>query len=96
MTDWVFDDPPDVAVIATRAIIEDGGWIARVSHDAEDGAWQFHDCAVGAPRETEARVVSLRSVVARDPSLAQLADLPCGWRAWRPAPDAPWQRAKAD
>jgi hypothetical protein len=38
-------------------------------------------------------VVSLRSVVALDPSLAELADLPLGWQAWRDQPTGQWNRA---
>lgn len=93
MTDWTFGDPPNLAVIATRGIVEGTRWIAHVSYDAEDGAWQFHDDTPGQPREDDARVVSLRSMLARDPTLTDLADLPRGWRAWRAAPGAPWQRA---
>jgi len=92
---WPFADPPDVAVLTTRAVVEGGAPILRVSHDATDGAWQFHDAADGPPREEEARVVSLRGMLARDGTLGALADLPEGWRAWRDAPGAAWRRAPA-
>ena len=93
--DWPFpDDPPNVAVITTRGVIEGTDWIALASLDEEDGDWQF----IGSegPREDQAMVVSLRSVFERDPRIAELADLPPGWRAWRTAPDAPWQRGPND
>lgn len=95
MTDWPFDDPPNVAVLTTRSIVHDGAWIARVSRDADDGGWQFHDGAAGDPDEADALVVSLRSMVLRDGTLNELADLPEGWHAWRDGPAAPWQRARA-
>ena len=89
--DWpFFDDSPNVAVIATRGIIDGTDWIALVSLDEEDGDWQFIG-SEGA-REDQAMVVSLRSVFERDRSIGELADLPPGWRAWRTASDAPWQR----
>jgi hypothetical protein len=39
---WPFNDPPNVAVFTGKAIAEDGQCICYVSHDDEDGAWQFH------------------------------------------------------
>ena len=89
--DWPFvDDPPNVAVITTRGVIDGTDWIALASLDQDDGDWQF----IGSegPREDEAMVVSLRSVFERDSSIGELADLPLGWRAWRMGPDQPWQR----
>ena len=89
--DWPFvDDPPNVAVITTRGVIDGTDWIALASLDQDDGDWQF----IGSegPREDQAMVVSLRSVFERDSSIGELADLPPGWRAWRIAPDQPWQR----
>ncbi len=93
MTAWTFPDPPNVAVLTTRRIVEGGAPVRRVSHDAEDGAWQFHEAA--DPREEDAMVVSLRSMIARDATLNGLADLPEGWRARRDAPGAPWHREPA-
>lgn len=94
MTPWPFPDPPNVAVVTTRSIVR-GAWIAHVSHDADDGGWQFHDSEPGDPREEDAMVVSLQSMVTRDATLTQLAALPEGWRAWRDTPAAPWQTARA-
>ncbi|WP_144426382.1 hypothetical protein [Methylobacterium sp. ARG-1] len=81
-------------MLTTRSLIRDGAWIAYVSHDADDGGWQFHDGSSERPSVEEAAVVSLRSVVLRDGSLTALVDRPEGWRAWRDGPDAPWQRSK--
>ena len=92
--DWPFsDDPPNVAVITTRGIMDGTDWIALVSIDEDDGDWQF----IGSegPQEDQAMVVALRSVFQRDKSIGELADLPLGWRAWRSSPDAPWQRARS-
>lgn len=91
--EWPFDDPPNVAVITTRQILSKDAPILFVSHDEEDGGWQFHtDENVS---ESDARIVSLHFVVSRDSSLKQLADLPLGWVATRSSVAAPWQRAKA-
>jgi hypothetical protein len=50
--------------------------ILYVTHDEEDGMWQFLDG--GDASEEDARILSLKEIVAIDPSLAQLADLPLG------------------
>ena len=94
MTEWLFEDLPNVAVVTTRSIVRDGAWIAHVSHDPDDGSWQFHDSAPGEPLAEDAMVVALSSMVRRDGTLNELADLPKGWRAWRDGPTAPWQRGK--
>lgn len=94
MTEWLFEAPPNVAVVTTRSIVRDGAWIAHVSHDADDGSWQFHDSAPGEPPAEDAMVVALSSMVRRDGTLNALADLPEGWHAWRDGPTAPWQRGK--
>lgn len=90
--EWPFADPPNVAVFTTRAIVEEGAWIAFVSHDEEDGAWQFHDAGPGSAEVEEARIVSLRHIVDRDPTLCDILDLPPGGRATRDTPASPWVR----
>ena len=95
VSDWPFEDPPNVAAITTRAIIHDGDWIGLVSHDLEDGGWQFLGLR-GASDTEEAMVVALHRVLEMDPSIAQVADLPLGWRAWRQTADGPWERAPDD
>jgi hypothetical protein len=90
--DWPFQDPPNVAVFSSKAVINEGQWIHYVSHDEEDGAWQFHSIDGAPASDSDARVVSLRSMLQRDDSIRLLADLPLGWCAWRQNKDAPWQR----
>jgi hypothetical protein len=94
MNDWPFADPPNVAAITTRQIVHGGEPIRLVSHDADDGSWQF--LTGGSFEVADGMVVSLRSMVERDPSLAELADLPLGWQAWRQRRGSPWERGPAD
>src|SRR5687768_3463119 len=94
MNHWPFEDPPDAAVYTTRRILDDGAWIAYVTHDLEDGAWQFHSADREASQQSDIRVVGLGTMLKIDPTLAQLADLPPGWEAWRNTRDSPWLRAK--
>ncbi len=93
MENWLFTDPPNVAVVTTRSIIDEGHLIVLVTHDADDGAWQFLDGDPESITESEARLVSLRSMVERDSTLLELGNLPLGWRAWRDGPNVAWQRA---
>ncbi len=90
---WPFADPPNTAVFTCWRILRGEEWIHYVAHDADDGAWQFHPH--GFAPESEAAVIGLGEMVALDPTVAALADLPPGWCAWRDRKDEPWQRTEA-
>ena len=91
---WPFEDPPNVMVFTTKTVAFSRQPVLLVTHDDDDGAWQFLP-REGAGDEKDAAVVTLRTMIERDPTLAQLADLPLGWRAWRESLDSPWQRKRA-
>jgi hypothetical protein len=93
--DWPFQDPPNVAVFTLRRIAKEGRPVLHVSHDEEDGGWQFLDGAAMSV-EKDAILVGLGTMIRLDPSLAELADLPLGWEAVRDAPGRPWKRAKSE
>jgi hypothetical protein len=90
---WKFSDPPNVAIFTTRGVVESGNWIAHVSHDEDDGTWQFHDNTTD-PTEANALLSGLGEIVGIDASVETLADLPLGWRAWRASKGSPWQRLR--
>ena len=92
LASWKFKDPPNVAVFTTRQVVRDGVPVLYVSHDPDDGAWQFH--SVSLPEPEDAMVVSLRSMLDRDPTLAEVGDLPMGWIAERAHSTAAWKRSK--
>ena len=87
---WPFADKPNVAVFTTKSVSSGKDPILFVSHDADDGAWQF----LGSDELTEdsASVISLSSALRLDPTIAALADLPHGWIAHRVSASAPWRR----
>jgi hypothetical protein len=89
-SNWPFDDPPNVATITVRQVIEDGEPILLVARDAEDGGWQF--LTGGALDIADGKVVSLQSIFERDPTIGDLADLEPGWQATRKSVGAPWKR----
>ncbi len=91
--DWPFSDPPNVATFTVQDIVDDGATILLVCHDAEDGTWQFlTGFAVTMDR---ALLVTLDSILAIDPSIYELADLPLGWVAKRTAAGQPWEKSPA-
>jgi hypothetical protein len=91
---WPFDDPPNVAVFTTKSIVFGRQPVLLVTHNEEDGAWQFLP-REGAGHVKDAALVSLREMIERDGTLAGLADLPVGWRAWRESSDSPWLRKRS-
>jgi len=66
--------------------------ILYVSHDSDDGMWQFLDGEEVI--ELDARILGLKELIDIDPSLVQLADLPIGWTAWRETKFNRWIRGK--
>lgn len=89
-SDWPFDQPPNVAVITLRSILDGERDILCVSHDADDCGWQFLDG--GDAVEAEARVVGLRTIVEIDPTVVEIADMSPGWVAVRSDRSSPWDR----
>jgi len=73
-----------------RQVMDGRQPILLVSHDADDGMWQF--LTGGEVQMADAMVVALEEVHSLDPSVGELADLPLGWQAWRSAVGNPWQR----
>jgi hypothetical protein len=92
--DWRFAEPENVAVITLQQILNEGEPILHVTHDSDDGGWQF--LGWENARQDDVKMVALRTIVRLDPSVQELFDLPPGWHAWRQTPDQPWQRGKND
>ena len=87
--DWPFDQPPNAAAITVRAIL-DGAPILYVSHDEDDGGWQF---LAGQRADLEdPRVIGMQTALRLDPSLRSIADLPVGWIARRSSESDAWMR----
>jgi hypothetical protein len=91
---WKFEQPPNCAVLTLRSIVQDNAPVLHVTHDADDDGWQF--LGWETPAEEDAMVVSLASMLAIDPTLEALADLPVGWHAWRERVGDRWTRGPVD
>ena len=89
MESWPFAAPPNTASITTRQVLE-GAPILLVTHDADDGGWQFLCGTTDDP--ADARIVGLGQMYKRDATLGELASLPEGWHASRSAVGQPWHR----
>jgi uncharacterized protein DUF4262 len=89
---WKFPDDPHARVFLSEKVHKGAEPVTYVSHDTEDGAWQFLGDSMsdgGGP------VIScFHHPIDRDPSLAELADLPLGWYARRPKVGESWTRKK--
>ena len=92
--DWPFADPMNVASITTRQVLKENCPIRIVSHDEDDGCWQFLCGTTDDPDDS--MVVALERIVEHDPSIRELADLPLGWKAWRDSPAGLWQRGQVE
>lgn len=89
---WPFDQPKNCATLTTRSVISGAEPITYVSHDKDDHGWQFIGPSGAAMKE--AMVVGLSEIVAIDPTVLKVADLPPGWIAERDHPGGTWTRAK--
>ena len=88
-TDWKFSDPPHTGIYVSKAVHQGTERVTYVSHDLDDGAWQFLGDSMS---ESGAVLVCLHHPIDGDPSLVELADLPLGWCAERAAFGEPWYR----
>ena len=86
--EFPFYDAPNTATIICCHIIENGTPILHVSHDEDDGMWQF---LCGKSHEiSEAKVVSLKWVFDLDNTIGILKDMPYGYYAERRRQDDDW------
>lgn len=92
MNDWLFNDPPNLVVITTNKVLQ-GNPILYVSHDRDDGGWQFHTGE--ALNINDAKLVSLQQIIKLDSSVKDLADLPLGWIATRESITDNWLRSRS-
>lgn len=75
-----FRDAPDTLSIACCHVLK-GAPILRVTHDAEDGMWQF--LCGSAHDVSQARVIALQDAWELDASIGKLTGMSCGCIAVR-------------
>lgn len=89
VSEWNFVEPYTLGVFTTAKVLA-GEPILMVTHDRDDGGWQFLTGSTEAP--DQGRRVPLLELVRRDPSLNEIGDLALGGMAVRDARRDPWQR----
>jgi len=87
-----WDDPRDPVAITVPEVVAGKASIVLVIHDSGHGGWQFMDGQDVKGRKPA--VIPKEQLLRLDPSLAELKDLPVGWRARRASPKDPWIREK--
>ncbi len=85
-----FAEPLSTAVFTTKFVIEDKNPITYVSHDSEDGSWQFFSDDEFEDFEKVAKIVGLGEIIELDKTILQLADMPEGYIAYRKNKDDKW------
>lgn len=90
--EWPFEDGRRVAVFTTTHVVRAGKPILYVSHDADDGAWQFHSGDLVSTKDM--MLLALEEILEIDPSIASLANLPLGYCAERRNPRSAWRIQK--
>lgn len=91
---WKFPDSPHARVYLSETVHKGVEPVTYVSHDLEDGAWQFLGDSMdrgGGP------VIScFHHPIDNDSTLSELADLPLGWCATRSKPGEAWIRRQQE
>lgn len=91
-----FQDSPTTAVFTTKFVIEENKVITYVTHEIEDGAWQFFSDDEFENFEDVAKIVGLQQMVDTDNSLLEIADLPMGFIATRKSKNDKWEIRQSD
>jgi hypothetical protein len=83
VTSKKFKEADNTAVFTTKFVVIDKKDIITVTHEKEDGAWQFFSSDHFDHFEDVVKVVGLGYIVKLDNTLFELADMPEGYVAHR-------------
>lgn len=89
---YEFSEPRNTACITCRHVVKDGADILHVTHDAEDGGWQF--LCGGDHTEEDAMILGMEEIVRVDPSVNGLHQMPEGVGASRETRAGEWKPFK--
>ena len=86
----IFKDSVNTAVFTTRFVVKDKKEITYVTHEIEDGAWQFFSNDNFDNFEDVAMIVGLGEIIDIDKTILDIADLPIGFTATRQSVNDKW------
>lgn len=86
----------DTAVFTTKFVLEDNKVVTYVTHEIEDGAWQFFSDDEFEEFESVARIIGLNEIMDKDPTLKQLVDMEPGHIATRNHKEDKWTIKKKE
>lgn len=87
---YPFIDEPNTACIVCKHVLCENKPILYVSHDEEDGCWQFM-CGDEHVFPDDARVIALSEAWELDDSISEVAGMPCGSFAERESVTSDWR-----
>jgi hypothetical protein len=90
-TKKVFNDSLNTAVFTTKYVTEDNKEITYVTHDIDDGAWQFFSEDKFEDFGKVAKILSLSQIIKIDETVLEIADLPLGYYATRKSKSEKWE-----
>lgn len=88
MNNWPFSDSKNVVCFTQKEIIIDGRPSLLVTHDIDDGSWQFLSGDI--TKIENVMVLGLEEIFKIDSSIAEISTLRLGWKAMRNSIDEPW------
>ena len=88
-----FSSPKNEACFTCTHVMKEKKPILYVSHDEDDGGWQFL-CGAENHEDKDAMIVSLLNIVERDPSVNALYEMPEGVCAERSDQNGEWKAFK--
>ena len=91
--EYKFSDPKNTACMVCSHVLNENAPILYVSHDAEDGMWQFL-CGSNNHTSEHAKIIALSEAVLMDGSVNQLYEMPLGVGATRETKNGQWQPFK--
>ena len=94
-TEYKFQDPENTACIVCIHVFDRERPILSVTHDLDDGCWQFL-CGQDDHDETTAKVISLKEATEIDHSINDLFEMPTGIGADRKTINDKWEPYKLE
>ena len=92
-SDYKFADLKNTACIVCCHVLQNTAPILYVTHDEEDGMWQFL-CGNKNHDSDQAKIISLGEVTSIDSSINELHEMPVGVGAERESRSSQWRLFK--